>query len=81
MKLKSILKYEKTTNKSFFDLSKKFSEDESYSMTDVMEMVWISKLDENPDLALVDAIESEAEIEDVLKEFGDVLLKKQGNDG
>ena len=72
MKLKSILKFEKETGESFFELSNKIGEG-TYSMSDLVKMVWISKLDENLDAKLEDCLSDELELEEVLKELSVVL--------
>jgi hypothetical protein len=45
-------------------------------MTDVLEMVWVSKMDDTPDLKLEDAIDSETELEDAFKELSIALVKE-----
>lgn len=68
MKLRSILKYETTTGQSFKELSDRIA-DEKYTMSDLVYMIWIGKLDENPDLKFEDAVNEDMEFEDLIKEF------------
>lgn len=68
MKNKSILKYETTTGKSFKALSDRIADNE-YFISDLVEMIWIQRMDENPELKLEDAIDPEQEFEDLIKTF------------
>lgn len=71
MKTKTVLNYEKKTGGNFFALTQKIA-DGSYTMTDVLHMVWVIRMDKDPKAKLEDIMESDLELNEVLKEINEL---------
>jgi hypothetical protein len=65
LKVKTITKFEKVTGKSFFAIMKKFSQ-ENQSMSDVVDILYLVRLQEEPTLEYGKFLPDDADLESVM---------------